>query len=175
MKISLVGYMGSGKTTVGKQLAELMGLGFIDLDEFIEVREGKSIQEIFSEKGEIYFRKLENELLKEVLSEKSFVLSTGGGTPSFYNNMDLINKNSLSFYLHASPTALAERLNQGQVERPLIAHVASEDLVEFIAKHLFERNAFYQMAHESIATSNRSEEEVVSAIHDKIKTHQNLS
>ena len=102
MKIILLGYMGSGKTTIGIQLARKLYLNFTDLDEFIEEKEQKSIKEIFKQKGEIYFRKIEHKYLKQFINEnESYVLSLGGGTPCYAGNLDLIlkDKKSLSFYL----------------------------------------------------------------------------
>ncbi|MDR2121942.1 MAG: shikimate kinase, partial [Flavobacteriaceae bacterium] len=110
MIISLVGYMGSGKTTVGKRLSENLNLNFVDLDDYIVSNEKRSIKDIFSEKGEIYFRKIENSCLDTVLNTDNIVLSPGGGTPVYYNNMELINSKSISFYLKMSPAELTERL-----------------------------------------------------------------
>lgn len=146
MIISLVGYMGSGKSTVGKLLADALGYDFIDLDDEITRINGQSIEQIFKVKGEIKFRKIEHEVLKSVLNIDNLVLALGGGTPVYYNNMDLINENSVSFYLRMNPVELSERLIKEKEHRPLIKHLNDEDLIEFIAKHLFERNLFYDRA-----------------------------
>lgn len=176
MKISLIGYMGSGKSTVGKLLATKLGYSFKDLDTEIEKLEQISIQELFEKKGELYFRKQEKKILKNLLnSTDNIILSTGGGTVAFYDNLDTINENSISFYLSLSPTALSERLKQGKKSRPLIKHLKDENLTEFIAKHLFERNIFYQKAHYSITCNQLNEQEIVKSIVTKIKNHQNHS
>lgn len=148
MKISLMGYMGSGKSSVGKELAKRLDLKFIDLDQRIEEKENLSISEIFSTQGEIKFRKLEREILLETLAEEeTYVLALGGGTPAYYNNIELINQSSFSIYLRLSPGQLKERLENESNHRPLLAHLKEEDKVEYIAKHLFERRNFYEQAH----------------------------
>lgn len=152
MKIILLGYMGSGKTTLGKHLAQVYKLPFIDLDDYIEKKENASIEEIFKTKGEIYFRKQETFYLKELLlSSDSFVLSLGGGTPCFGNNMEYIIQHSkMVFYLKYQPKTLAERLLDEKNHRPLIAHLNHTNLEDFIRKHLFERNPYYFQAHHAI-------------------------
>lgn len=165
MKISLIGYMGSGKSTVGRSLAKKLKLNFIDLDHKIEESENKKISEIFKEKGEIYFRKVENQILKKLLhSNESFILALGGGTPVFYNSMELINQFSESFYLKLNPTELKNRLIKEKTKRPLIAHLNDEDLEEFIAKHLFERNPFYSEAKNQINIKEKTIDEVVTLV-----------
>ena len=175
MKISLMGYMGSGKTTIGKLLSDYMNLKFIDLDQYIEVAEHKAISKIFAESGEIYFRKIEKDYLHQVLAQNDFVLSTGGGTPAYYDNLQSINENSLSFYLQANPNNLAKRLSLSESRRPVIAHLTKEELPEFIAKHLFERNAYYQQATYTVNTNKKTEQEIVNEIREKIKYHQSLT
>lgn len=172
MRLSLVGYMGSGKTSVGRALEQAIGLKFVDLDQCIEEKVGMNIVTIFEQKGELFFRKTERQILHEVCAEENIILSTGGGTPAYYDNMQVINAQTTSIYLHASPTALAQRLQAEKQQRPMIAHITDDDLPEFIAKHLFERNAFYQNADYTIATSHRSEEEVVAEILQWLKNHQ---
>lgn len=176
MIISLVGYMGSGKSSVSTILGKKMHWKVVDLDHFIEEKETKSIKEIFATQGEIYFRKAENKALQSVLSSKeNIILSTGGGTPIFYNNMKLLNEKSYSFFLSASPVTLAQRLAPGKSHRPLIAHLSDTELTEFVAKHLFERNPFYLEAHHKIDTDLLSNEEVALTIIDWVKnqSHQN--
>ncbi|MXV38070.1 shikimate kinase [Flavobacteriaceae bacterium Ap0902] len=175
MKISLVGYMGSGKSSVGEYLSRQLSIPFFDLDSYIVEKENQTIPAIFKNKGEIYFRKIENLYLKELLGKEEFVLATGGGTPIFYNSMDDMNAHSATIYLQNSPTALAERLKYEKATRPLIAHIQDEDLTEFVAKHLFERNAFYQKATYTLNTHNKSIEIIGNEIIEKIKTHQNPS
>ncbi|MCT4622842.1 MAG: AAA family ATPase [Schleiferiaceae bacterium] len=146
MKISLVGYMGSGKSRIGKALADRLGLRFVDLDAEIERDEQKPISELMPIKNGLYFRKVERETLLKVLDGDNFVLSCGGGTPCYYSNMQDINASSNSFYLQLSPKELASRLMNEKEKRPLITNVADEDLLEFVAKHLFERKHFYEAA-----------------------------
>lgn len=146
MKITLVGYMGSGKSRFAEELAGHYQLRHFDLDEEIEKETGYTIAETFFNKGELYFRKLERAKLQALLKFEDAVIATGGGTPCYYDNMQLINKASLSVYLQASVNTLYERLKNQRAERPLLAHLADEKLKEFIAKHLFERAAFYEQA-----------------------------
>lgn len=161
MKIILIGYMGSGKSTLGKAFAMKKKIPFIDLDHYIEQQENSSIRQIFKEKGEIYFRKKETFHLNTLLnSDENFVLALGGGTPCFGNNMQLIkNATSHVIYLKYSPKSLTERLRAEKNNRPLIAHLKEEDLEEFIRKHLFERNLFYSQANHIIAMDNLSVDE----------------
>jgi shikimate kinase len=169
MIISLVGYMGSGKTHISKILSEKLNFKFIDLDKEIFQRSKLTIPEIFEKKGELYFRKLERETLEEILAtEKDIVLSLGGGTPVYYNNMEIINNNSKSIFLKASINTLSERLSKQKEKRPLIARISDENLPEFIAKHLFERNQFYSKAQFSITTDNREPEDIVDEIIEKL-------
>ncbi len=167
MKITLVGYMAAGKTTVGKALAAQLKLPMYDLDTIIEQEEGALVNQIILHKGELYFRKLEKEILQKVLNNASGVVSVGGGTPCYYNNMDMLNEESKSFYLRLSPKNLAARLAGTQNNRPLIQHVADEALSEFVAKHLFERSAFYEKAH-FILDANTTIPEIIENINVKL-------
>ena len=167
MKIILLGYMGSGKTTIGIQLAKKLFLNFTDLDEFIEEKEQKSIKEIFEQKGEIYFRKIEHKYLKQFIKEnESFVLSLGGGTPCYAGNLDLIlhDKNNLSFYLRGSISTLFKRLSENKFKRPLINDLCDNQLTEYIAKHLFERSIFYDKATYKISIDDKEVQEIVTEI-----------
>ena len=169
MIISLVGYMGSGKSHISKILSEKINFKLIDLDKEITRRNKLTIPEIFEKKGEIYFRKLERETLEEILaSEENVILSLGGGTPVYYNNMEIINHNSKSVFLRASVGTLSERLLKQKEKRPLIANITDENLAEFIAKHLFERNEFYNKAQVNVITDNRTPEEIVDEIIEKL-------
>ncbi|MPS64941.1 MAG: shikimate kinase [Chryseobacterium sp.] len=169
MIISLVGYMGSGKSHISKILSEKLNFKLIDLDKEISRRNKLTIPEIFEKKGEIYFRKLERETLEEILaSQENVILSLGGGTPVYYNNMEIINHNSKSVFLKASVGTLSERLLKQKEKRPLIANISDENLPEFIAKHLFERNEFYNKAQASVITDNRTPEDIVDEIIEKL-------
>ncbi len=158
MKIILLGYMGSGKSTLGKALAEQKKLPFIDLDHYIEQQENTSIKEIFKEKGEIYFRQKETFYLETLLkSDESFVLAVGGGTPCFGNNMqNIIKATKHAIYLKHSPQSLTQRLRVEKNNRPLIANIQEEDMEEFIRKHLFERNLFYSQANHIVVMDGLS-------------------
>ncbi|HLT65668.1 MAG TPA: shikimate kinase [Flavobacterium sp.] len=153
-KIILVGYMGSGKTTIGKNLSLLTGLPFVDLDTYIEEKENLSIQEIFNTKGEIYFRKQEHNWLNELLNLNTpIIISLGGGTPCYANNHLLLqNNNVLSFYLKANITTLVNRLKDAK-NRPLLNNI--DDLPSFIAQHLFERSYFYNFSQYKIDVNNK--------------------
>ena len=157
--------MGSGKTHISKILSEKINFKLFDLDKEISKRNRLSVSEIFAQKGEIYFRKKERELLEEVLAtQERCVISLGGGTPAYYNNMELINSQTVSIYLRAGVGTLSERLKWQKEKRPLIATISDEDLPEFIAKHLFERNVFYNKARRIVDTDNKTPEEVVEEI-----------
>ena len=148
MKIVLLGYMASGKSAVGRCLAEKLDLQFVDLDDFIEEGEQMSISKIFSEKGEIYFRKKEGEYLEILLKkEKNLLISSGGGTPCYGNNLNLINNKAISIYLNASIQTIFERLKNETSQRPLVSTIGTDNLKEYIAKHLFERRDFYEKSY----------------------------
>ena len=167
MKIIIFGYMGSGKTTIGAQLAKKLYQNFTDLDEYIEKEENKTITEIFKEKGEIYFRKIEHNYLKKFIKENdSYVLSLGGGTPCYANNIDIISKEHdlYSIYLKASITTLYERLINNNSKRPLLASQTKESLIEYIAKHLFERSIYYEKAKYSISINSKNIDAIVAEI-----------
>jgi len=167
MKIVLLGYMASGKSTIGKKLAKKLNLPFKDLDELISEKEESSIPEIFKKKGEIYFRKIESEVLQEFLkNEQNFVLAVGGGTPCYGKNLDYINKNTTSVYLNASIKTIYNNLSKvkNKNKRPLVSKVRSEDLEEFIAKHLFERRPFYERAVLTIDIDHKSQKEIAQEI-----------
>ena len=156
--------MGAGKSHLGSLLGESLGLPVIDLDRRIERASGFSITETILDKGELFFRKMEREQLLYALDEAQFVLCTGGGTPCYYDNIDLMNKHSLTIYLRYSVQELYERLEGHQSERPLIAHLEGESLKEYIAKHLFERSHFYEDATASIDAGGKSPEQILEEI-----------
>lgn len=170
MIISLMGYMGTGKSHISRILGQKTTYKVIDLDTEIISRYGLSVSEIFKKKGEIFFRKLERDVLETILTtEKNVVLSLGGGTPAYYDNITLINEYSTSFFLQTSVSVLAERLMKNKHKRPLITNTSNEDLPEFIAKHLFERNAFYHQAKFTINTNDKTPDEIATAIISIVK------
>ncbi len=161
MIISLIGYMASGKSAVGQELARKFDLSFMDLDAYIESKEKMNIPQIFELKGEIYFRKIEGEYLKYVLENSdNLVISHGGGTPCYGNNMELINKYSTAIYLKASINTIVERLKSGKNNRPLVADLDEDKLSEYVAKHLFERRNFYEQAQFSVNVDKGNVEEI---------------
>jgi shikimate kinase len=145
-KIFLIGYMGSGKTTIGKLLAKKMGLQFIDVDVFIENRYRKTISAIFEERGEEGFRKIERQALSEIIEFENSVISTGGGLPCFFDNMELMNKAGITIYLKTSVEELLKRLGSGKQNRPLIKGKSPEELKIFIATNLNKREVCYNKA-----------------------------
>jgi shikimate kinase len=146
MKIFLIGFMGSGKTTLGRKLAARMNYEFIDLDHKLEQQVELSIAEYFSFFGEDSFRKLEKEVLRKTQYPENVVISTGGGLPCFFDNMDWMKANGKVVYLNLSPKTLADRLEAGKEERPLLQDKHGEALVAFIEKKLEEREPFYAQA-----------------------------
>ena len=172
MKIVLVGYMGSGKSVVGKQLSDRLNLPFKDLDTEIESTEGLSIPQIFAEKGEIYFRKLENRTLKNLLALKQdFVLATGGGTPCYADSLTamLQNENTVTIYLKPPLNVLVDRLFLEREKRPLLEHLETkEQLMEYIGIHVFERSHFYNRAGKTIEVGTDSPENVANRITEAI-------
>ena len=146
-RIFLIGYMGVGKTTLGKALADRTGLSFIDLDLFIEGRYRKTIRQIFEAEGEEAFREIERKALHEVAEFEDIVLSTGGGTPCFFDNMTYMNSVGTTVYLQASPDALTERISLCKHSRPAVRHLDGEALHAFVRKALTHRTPFYERAH----------------------------
>lgn len=148
MIVVLLGYMGSGKSTVGKQLAKELNLKFYDLDSLIETHQKMMVRDIFEEHGEIFFRKLESQVLQNTLKTKNeMILALGGGTPCYANNMELLKRPGVtSIYLRLSVSELVERLFLERESRPLIKNIPEAELPEFIGKHLFERNMFYNQS-----------------------------
>lgn len=166
MKIVLLGYMGSGKTTIGRELAKDMGFQFLDLDDYIEASEQMDIPTIFGTQGELFFRKKEHAYLKQILKEKEdFVLSTGGGTPCYGENMTAIMDGTDNvFYLRLSINFLVNRLLTEKEQRPLIQNIPDNELPEFIGKHLFERSFFYTRAKHTISCDNKTGDAIIKEI-----------
>lgn len=158
--------MASGKSAVGKLLSDKLNIKFIDLDFYIETCEKTSITSIFKTKGEIYFRKKEGEYLQQLLDlNEKCIISLGGGTPCYGANMDFIKKKSKSFYLNASISTIFNRLKGETSQRPLVATIGEENLMEYIGKHLFERSKFYNEADEIISVNDKSIEAIAQEIY----------
>ncbi len=147
MKIFLIGYMASGKTTIGKKLANHLNLEFIDLDHYIESKEKSTVTEIFKSGGEALFRGLEMKYLKAILArDRNYLLSTGGGTPCFYDNMKLMNETGITVYLKMDAKSITFRLVNSKGNRPIVSQIGEEELEEFITQQMEERKFYYQDA-----------------------------
>ena len=160
MRIAFVGYMGSGKSTIGKLLAAHLRLPFVDLDNVIEQQEQLSIADLFKMKGEDYFRACESKTLRALLIDTpAFVLATGGGTPCFFDNMKLLNEQSITIYLDCDATAIHARITSSEQTRPLF----SSDINE-LQQHLLSRIPFYSMARYAISNNSTAEETCASIL-----------
>ena len=170
MKFVLIGYMGSGKSTAAKALSGALHLPYIDLDDYIVEKEQMSVNKIFQTHGEIYFRLQESKYLKEILEmDSEMVVSVGGGTPCYSNNMEMINKMSKSIYLKGSIPTICQRLKNEKEQRPLVADLNDDQLTEFVAKHLFERRNFYEKADEVISIDGKSLEDLLNEVKKTLK------
>lgn len=158
MNIFLIGFMGSGKTTIGRNIALQLNRHFSDLDTEIEAFMGKTVPQIFTELGEESFRELESKLLEKVCSKDNQIISVGGGAPCFFKNMELMNKNGITIYLQMTPNAILERLwslpENARFNRPLLANKTKTQLFEFITKSLETREAFYKRAQIIVSNDN---------------------
>ena len=146
IRIILIGYMGAGKTTVGKALAKALGVPFYDLDWYIETRMRRTVKQIFDAEGEEGFRRIEHNMLHEVAEFENVVLSCGGGTPCFFDNIDYLNKQGQVVYLKASPDVLYQHLKMGKSVRPLLLNKTQEQVKAFIVEQLAYREQFYSKA-----------------------------
>ena len=144
--IFLAGFMGCGKTTLGRKLASRLGYMFIDLDHVLEAHVGMTIAEYFSAHGEAAFRELESEVLKTTPYPDNAIISTGGGLPCFFDNMQWINGHGKSIYIQLAPKILADRLEHEKVTRPVLQNRHGDELIAFIADKLVEREVFYKQA-----------------------------
>lgn len=152
-RIILVGYMGVGKTTIGRALAKSLNLKFYDLDWYIESRRHKTVKQLFDEKGEEGFREIERNMLHEVAEFEDVVVSCGGGTPCFFDNMDYMNRQGETLYLKATPEVLYQHLKMGRNVRPLLLNKTQEELMTFITEQLSQREPFYSKARHTIDVS----------------------
>ncbi|MFV0471051.1 MAG: shikimate kinase [Paludibacteraceae bacterium] len=166
MKVYLIGYMGSGKTTIGKIIAEKMQWKFVDMDSVIETKYGMEVAEIFRTYGEQEFRGAEQDLLKELAEEENAVISTGGGVPCFFDNMAQMNRNGKTFYIKFSPEKLAQRLLETNISKRPVLQAAGDNLEKFIAETLSEREVFYEQASDKVTGTD---ENIVESILYKLK------
>jgi shikimate kinase len=154
MRVFLLGYMGVGKSTIGKKISSRLGLKFMDLDQVISSKENLKITQIIENKGEEYFRKLERETLKEVSNLDDVLIATGGGTPCFFDNIDWIKQVGTSVYLKLAEKVLIKRLSYNLESRPLLKGKNEIELTDFVNQHLKSREAFYKRADISFDTLN---------------------
>lgn len=146
MRIYLIGYMGCGKSTLGRRLSEYLDLQFVDMDHYIEMRNLKTIPQIFAEEGESEFRNKERKALEELSEFTDTIIATGGGAPCFFDNINLMNDTGKTIYININPSILADRLLKSKTERPLIKGKSKDELVAFIDETLKKRNQFYKQA-----------------------------
>ena len=173
-RIILIGYMGAGKTTVGKALSKELNIPFYDLDWYIESRMRKTVAQIFAEKGEEGFRMIEHNMLHEVAEFEDVIISCGGGTPCFFDNMDYLNQQGQVVYLKASPEVLYKHLLMGKVERPLLKGKSPEELIIFIKEQLDKREPFYTKARYTLDVSLMDNYENIKITITKLRELLNL-
>jgi shikimate kinase len=162
MRIFLIGFMGSGKSSIGNELAHKLGLIFIDLDDLIEKTSGRKISNIFKIEGESGFREIEHECLKKTFLNDNIVVATGGGTPCYNNNMELINRHGISIYIKLNPGILASRLFSHVETRPLIKNYTNKnDLQKFIEDSLEKRKKYYLKSKFIIEEKNISAKKII--------------
>ena len=166
MKIFLIGYMGCGKSSLGRKLAKSAAIRFVDMDSLLEEREGASVSDIFAYAGEEYFRRAERNLIEELAEQSDdMVISTGGGVPTWQDNMEYINSVGESLYLRRSAKQIASRLSpHGRYKRPKLRGLNDEELVEFMTKNMAEREPFYMKATHVVECSDKSDEELLEYI-----------
>ncbi|MBK0377924.1 shikimate kinase [Mucilaginibacter segetis] len=162
--IFIVGFMGCGKTSWGKKLAAGLGYDFIDLDHVLEAKAGMTVAEYFAVHGEEAFRDLESIILKETTYPENAIISTGGGLPCFFDNMEWMNANGETLYIQLSPKALAGRLENAKTPRPVLQGKKGDELISFIEHKLAEREGFYLQAKHVVSGINMSVEGLIAAI-----------
>ena len=170
MKIFLVGFMGSGKSTFGKKLANKLEYKFIDLDDYIEEKYNTTIREIFETKGEDYFRKIERKSLLEAIEFDDVVISAGGGTPCFFDNMQIMNNSGLTIYIRQGANCLYHRLNRSKKFRPLVQNMTHFQLIEYLETNLEKRKPFYEQAKYNILGKNLRTHQLVSIVKKESKS-----
>lgn len=168
-RIILLGYMGAGKTTVGKALAKALNLQFYDLDWYIENRMHMTVKQIFDERGEGGFRKIEHNMLHEVAEFEDVVISCGGGTPCFFDNIDYMNQQGETVYLKATPDVLYGHLKMGRTVRPLLLNKTPDEVKDFVSRQLAEREPFYTKAKHVIDVSLMDNYEKIAITVDNVR------
>lgn len=164
MKIFIIGYMCSGKSTVGKRLARKLNYDFIDLDLYFEEKYHISVDDFFKKYGDDAFRKIETKLLNEILTKDNIVISTGGGTPCFNENMNLMKNNGVSVYLKMHINSLKDRILNSKKQRPLLKNISEDNIDDFLSDHLSKREVFYQQADFTVKGENVDVEGMVELI-----------
>lgn len=149
-RVFLIGYMGCGKSTIGRYIAKDMGWRFIDMDAYVESQIGCTISQFFADKGEDEFRKAEAQALKNLATEHNVVIATGGGAPCHFDNIDVMRAAGLTIYIKVEPEVLAARLKDAKNQRPLIAGKSDDELLSFISAQLQKREPFYSKAEMSV-------------------------
>lgn len=168
-RIIFIGYMGAGKTTIGKALSKELGMPFYDLDWYIESRRRKTVPQIFAEMGEEGFRKIEHNMLHEVAEFENVIISCGGGTPCFFDNIDYMNRQARVVYLKATPEVLYKHLLMGKTERPLLKNKTPEQLITFIREQLQQREPYYSKAQYTLDVSLMDNYEKIKITIEKLK------
>ena len=168
-RIVIIGYMGSGKTTVGHALSQELGLPFYDLDWYIETRMHRTVKQIFDEKGEEGFRKIEHNLLHEVAEFEDVIISCGGGTPCFFDNIDYINRQGETVYLKCTTDVLYKHLKMGKTVRPLLLNKTPDEVKTFIEAQLKQREPFYAKAKHIVDVSLMDNKEKIKTTVDAIR------
>jgi len=166
MKIYLIGYMGSGKSTLGQELAKALGISWLDLDDEFELRYKVSIPAFFEKYGEIIFRELEHKVLTNISLIPDLVVSTGGGAPCYHDNIKLMNQTGITIYLHALPELLISRIEFSARKRPLFQQMKGEDFFQKITMHMQNRKPFYTQANITIEAKNPDIEDLKKKILD---------
>lgn len=169
IRVILIGYMGAGKTTVGKALAKDLGVTFYDLDWYIETRMRRTVKQLFDERGEEGFRRLERNMLHEVAEFENVVISCGGGTPCFFDNMEYMNQQGQTVYLKASPETLFQHLHMGRGVRPRLLGKTDQEIMDFIRREVPEREHYYLQARHTVCVDLLDNFEKINTTIRKIK------
>lgn len=164
MLIFLVGFMGAGKTTLGKEMAAILGYGFVDTDELVEQQTGMPVNVFFEKEGEEAFRKAEAGVLRSLEGKKNLIIATGGGTPCYYNNMEWMNQNGVTVHVATSIPVLIERLRHQKNKRPLLKNLTDNELQPFINGLLMQRNPIYKCSKFQISGDAISAQTVINTV-----------
>jgi shikimate kinase len=174
-RIILLGYMGSGKTTIGKELSKNLAMPFYDLDWYIESRMRKTIKQIFDERGEEGFRKVEYNMLHEVAEFENVIISCGGGTPCFFDNIDYLNQQGETVYLKCAPDVLYQHLKMGKTVRPLLLNKTPEQMQAYIKEQVSQREPFYTKAKHTLDVTLMDNYEKIQISVEGVKSLLNIT